>query len=77
MHKGETYGDNTNAWRFNGDDYTSPGSPIRFDPDSDAQNGYLDFGIQFVGLDGSTWVTESDNKTFTIPISGGNIQYTR
>ncbi len=77
LHKGETYGDNTNAWRFNGDDYTSPGSPIRFDPDSDAQNGYLDFAIQFVGLDGSTWIANGNTGDLTIPISGGNIEYTR
>ncbi len=77
LHRGETYGDNTNAWRFNGDDYTSPGSPIRFDPNSDAQNGYLDFAIQFVGTDGGMWTANGDTGNLTIPLAGGNIEYVR
>jgi len=81
FHRGETYGDQGNQdFRFKGEDYTAPGSAIRFDPNSDANLGNLDFAIEFhrnPNSEGNNYTVTSDNDQHTIALSGDTIDYTR
>ena len=79
FHRGEIYGGWGPNFTFNGEDYTAPGSAIRFDPNEDSL-GSLDFAIEFhrnPNTEGNNWTNTTGYDEHTIALSGDTIDYNR